>query len=105
MRDATVQDTLDSLKVAIQQERLKLAIEQARHQKALAETAEFNKYMIMYAMRPCRLYYPLLKFDGLEWVAIYDPNGEAGMALVGRGDSPEKALLDFDRQWYGTENK
>jgi hypothetical protein len=47
--------------------------------------------------RACVLYRPALSFDGNQWCALYGNNLQDGVA--GFGDSPAKAMDDFDAQW------
>jgi hypothetical protein len=44
-----------------------------------------------------------LKHDGLEWIATFGYTEDGKPTLVARGDTPAKALLDFDHKWYGLE--
>ena len=39
-----------------------------------------------------------LSLDGNQWCALYGENLQEGLA--GFGDTPEKAMLDFDRNYY-----
>lgn len=47
--------------------------------------------------RPAVLYKPSLFMDGDQWCALYGENLQDGVA--GFGDSPEKAMEDFDKEW------
>jgi hypothetical protein len=47
--------------------------------------------------RPCVIWQPRLSIDGNQWCALYGENLVEGVA--GFGDSPEKAMEDFDRNW------
>ena len=47
--------------------------------------------------RPSVLFKPKLNIDGNQWCALYGDNIQDG--VTGFGDSPEKAMWDFDRQW------
>ena len=47
--------------------------------------------------RPCVLFKPALSIDGDQWCALYGSNLQDGGA--GFGDSPEKAMADFDKNW------
>jgi hypothetical protein len=55
------------------------------------------------ASRPFVLMRPTLTIDGNQWCALYGENLQEG--VVGFGDSPEKAGLDFDRNYYANLNK
>lgn len=48
-------------------------------------------------MRPSVLFRPELSLDGNSWCALYGLNLQDGCA--GFGDSPDLAMLDFDRKW------
>jgi hypothetical protein len=50
-------------------------------------------------MRPFFLMKPRLYPDGNQWCALYGDDLQSG--LCGFGDTPEKAGLDFDRNFYG----
>jgi len=47
--------------------------------------------------RPSVLFRPKLSIDGNQWCALYGDNPQDGVA--GFGDSPTKAMRDFDRAW------
>ena len=46
---------------------------------------------------PFTLYRPKIFIDGNQWCALYGENIQEGVA--GFGDSPEKAVADFNRKW------
>lgn len=48
--------------------------------------------------RPSVLFRPQLSLDGDKWCALYGENLQDGVA--GFGETPEKAMLDFDQQWF-----
>ncbi len=48
-------------------------------------------------MRPSIIYRPFISIDGNQWCALYGDNLQDGVA--GFGDSPAKAMIDFDKQW------
>lgn len=48
--------------------------------------------------RPSLLWKPRLFIDGNQWCALYGENLHAGVA--GFGDTPDKAMGDFDLNWY-----
>jgi len=50
------------------------------------------------AVLPSVLYRPNLSVDGNQWCALYGENLQEGVA--GFGDSPEKAMLAFNENWY-----
>ena len=41
---------------------------------------------------------PTVQKDGNQWCVLYGEDLQTGIA--GFGDSPQKAILDFNRQWY-----
>ena len=49
--------------------------------------------------RPSVLFRPTMILDGNQWCALYGDDLQSGIAGV--GDTPEKAALDFDREWLG----
>lgn len=51
-------------------------------------------------LRPSRLWQPKLFQDGNAWIALYGEDIASG--VVGTGDSPEAAMLDFDAAWVRT---
>lgn len=51
----------------------------------------------MKAAEPCVLYRSSLSIDGNKWCALYGDNLQDGVA--GFGDSPELAMIDFNRAW------
>lgn len=53
-------------------------------------------------MRPCVLYKPSLYPDGDQWCALYGANLQKGVA--GFGESPEEAMINFDKHWYASMN-
>ena len=53
----------------------------------------------MEMQRPSVLYRPTLSKDGKSWIALLGENLQVG--VVGIGDTPHKAMLDFDNEFYG----
>jgi hypothetical protein len=47
--------------------------------------------------RPSAIFRPVLSIDGSQWCALYGADLINGVA--GFGDSPDKAMRDFDAQW------
>ena len=47
--------------------------------------------------RPSVIFKPALSIDGNSWCALYGDNLQTGVA--GFGDSPNKAMLEFDKEW------
>lgn len=52
--------------------------------------------------RPAVLFRPALFQDGNQWCALYGENIQSGIA--GFGDTPEKAMLNFDIQWLNAKS-
>ena len=48
-------------------------------------------------MRPSVTMRPAISIDGNQWCALYGEDLQRGVA--GFGDSPEQAMLAFDREW------
>lgn len=71
---------------------------------ANAERAKAEQIYSQNMNLPHRTYQPALKHDGLEWVATWGHDESGNPMLVGRGSSPQKALVDFDYKWIGMEN-
>ena len=56
---------------------------------------------VQYIMqRPSVLYRPKISIDGNKWCALYGENLQDGVA--GFGDTPELAMIDFDRAWVSS---
>lgn len=82
---AQVELTEASVRVQIAKERL----EESKHNKLSSQMLNLPHRAL-----PLKIYN-----DGLTWIAVYEcPEGEP---LVGRGDSPQLALCDFDQHWLG----
>ncbi len=47
--------------------------------------------------RPCVMMKPKISIDGNQWCVLYGDNLQDGVA--GFGDSPAKAMQDFDTNW------
>lgn len=47
--------------------------------------------------RPSAVYRPTIGPDGNKWCALYGENIMEG--ICGFGDTPDKAMLDFDKNW------
>ena len=48
--------------------------------------------------RPSVLFKPSLSIDGNQWCALFGEDIQTGVA--GFGDSPAKAMDDFDKHWF-----
>jgi len=79
------------------------ATEELKTAELTKEIAETQLSILQGQNRPHRTYAPVLKHDGLEWIATfgYDDSGEP--ALVARGSSPSEALTNFDFLWLGMD--
>ena len=64
---------------------------------AMYESIEYE------STRPCVMMRPKLSVDGNQWCALYGDNLQDGVA--GFGDSPAKAMADFDRNWWKSIKK
>lgn len=51
--------------------------------------------------RPSAVYRPALSLDGNQWCALYGVDLQCGIA--GFGDTPAKAMEDFDHQWLNAK--
>lgn len=54
--------------------------------------------MVDQMTRPCVLHRPKISRDGDQWCALLGDDLQIGVS--GFGDSPEKAMLAFDKAWY-----
>ena len=72
-----------------------MIVEAACHAIAINQQAE--RMVIGERERPSYLWKPKLSFDGNQWCAFYGENLQD--CVVGFGDSPAKAMLEFDRAW------
>jgi len=72
-----------------------MVVEAACHAIAINQQAE--RMVIGERERPSYLWKPKLSFDGNQWCAFYGENLQD--CVVGFGDSPAKAMLEFDRAW------
>jgi len=48
--------------------------------------------------RPAVTFRPALSIDGNQYCALFGADLQSGVA--GFGDTPEKAMQDFDRNWF-----
>jgi len=78
-----------------------------------AETADFEKRLVMQQFRPCKVYPVIIYHDGMRWVCSYGVMGQAyseylpGNALgqsgvEAYGEYPEQAMQNFDAMWIGS---
>lgn len=52
-------------------------------------------------LRPSRLFKPSLSREINGWMAVY---GESCEKVEGFGESPELAMIDFDKAWHSKTN-
>lgn len=55
-----------------------------------------------YLTEPSVMYRPALFLDGNQWCALYGEDLQNGVS--GFGDSPAKAMMDFNKNWYAAIN-
>lgn len=85
-------DTIHQLQTQIEQKKLEILHQEMRLAKA-------ETYHIQAQSLPHRLYPPMLYHDGVSWVAVQELANNS--TIVGRGDCPQAALVDYDNQWLG----
>lgn len=68
----------------------------ASHIFAMQVTQTANDINYAYT-RPSTVFKPALSVDGNQWCALYGTDLQSGVA--GFGDTPEKAMQDFDNNW------
>jgi hypothetical protein len=77
-----------------------------------AETADYEKRLVMQQFRPCKVYPVVIYHDGMRWVCSYGAMGQAyseflpdnAMGQSGveaYGEFPEEAMQNFDSMWVG----
>lgn len=80
--------------------------------KTQADTAEYEKRLVMQQFRPCQMYFVVIYHDGMRWVcsmgvagqayAEYLPESAMGQSGVeAYGEFPEQAMRNFDAMWVG----
>lgn len=81
--------------------------------KTEADTAEYQKRLVMQEFRPCRMYPIVIYHDGMRWVCSFGVMGEAYKGYLPEsalgqsgveayGEYPEQALQNFDAMWLGS---
>lgn len=83
-----------------QEREAELKVEQ---QKILVQAAEAERMRMQSYNLPHRCYPPMMSHDGLEWVAVAEFHN--GSKLVGRGQCPQDALIDYSNQWLGLNSE
>lgn len=80
-----------------------LEVELLQQQKEVAkqewQTEHARTVIAQRSTMPHQTYLPHLHHDGIQWVA--EVEFAEGEAIVGRGNCPNAALIDFDNQWLG----
>lgn len=74
-----------------------LILERAKNE---AQEASIKAVVAGYPLLPHMRYGCRIFYDGLEWVCMF---GSGEQAVVGRGESPREATMNFDSAWNGTE--
>lgn len=95
----------EHIEIEILQLELKTAQARLEEAQADAEEARTRATQTCLVTRPCRLYPVVLMNDGLEWVCKLPGHSDPSRDLVGTGECPEKALLAFDKAWYGVSDE
>ncbi len=97
--DSSRRDQLHRLEVAKAQVELTEASVKVQIAKERLEEAKQDKLSSQMLNLPHRTLPLKIYNDGVSWVVVYVcPEGEP---LVGRADTPQLALIDFDHQWLG----
>lgn len=90
---STEPSSIDNLGASLQLEK-KIAEKRLEGEEAITT---HNQIM----NRPHMLYAPEVTHDSMQWVVKMEFS--EGAMLVGRGDSVNDALIDFDKKWLGVE--
>ena len=95
------QPIYDAIRSRVSNGDIGAAVEQAMRDSNLSHHAQIAANAVVYAAaeheRPSVMFRPKLSIDGNQWCALYGDNLQDGVA--GFGDSPAKAMYDFDRNW------
>lgn len=81
--------------------------------KTEADTADYQRRLVMQQFRPCKMYPVIIYHDGMRWVCSYGVMGEAyreylpdsalgQTGVEAYGEFPEEAMQNFDAMWIGT---
>lgn len=92
---ATILKATIAIEFEIAQEKLKEA-------KTRVEAATADQLRAINLARPSRNVPVTVSYDGLEWICRMSNTVNPQFDLIGRGESPEQATLNFDYQWYGS---
>lgn len=90
---------VNSHRLKLQALELMAAQEMLREAKEKAGAAEATRSLHQSLLLPHRTYTPKMEHDGASWVAVAEFSD--GTKLVGRGGSPNEALMDYNSQWLG----
>ena len=97
----TYQPIYDAVRSKIGNGDIGAAVENAIRNANISHYAEMAAESVRFVMsayeRPSVLYRPRIYLDGNQWCALYGDNIQDGIA--GFGDSPAKAMDDFDQAW------
>lgn len=97
----TYQPIYDAVRSRIGNGDIGAAVEAAMRDANFAHHAEMAANAVHCAAaeyeRPSVMFRPKVFIDGDQWCALYGENLQDGVA--GFGDSPAKAMWDFDRSW------
>ncbi len=80
--------------VALTEASVKVQIAKERLEEAKQDKLSSQMMNLPHRTLPLKIYN-----DGVSWVAVYVCS--EGEPLVGRADTPQLALADFDHQWLG----
>ena len=97
--ESSHRDQLHRLRVAKAQMELTEASVRVQIAEEILEEAKHDKLASQMMNLPHRAVLLKIYNDGLSWIAMYECH--EGEPLVGRGDSPQLALYDFDQHWLG----
>jgi hypothetical protein len=95
--------TSAEIKIAIDQTEFLIAQENLREAKANADISVAELLRIQTSIRPSRNFPISLKHDGMQWVCRLVSGEEPRNDLVGGGECPEAAMVNFDLAWYGIQ--
>jgi hypothetical protein len=95
--------TIEEYKLAVAGLEFLTAQEQLKEAQVRLKLSELEVARINGSLRPSRIYPINLTNDGVQWVVRLSASSDPRNDLVGTGDSPEKAMLSFDYQWFGQQ--
>lgn len=71
-------------------------------QRAQTQALKVQQAVLELNLRPCARFNPTVVRIENEFVAVYGDINREGAAIVGRGPTPEAALVDFDAAFHRT---